>query len=141
MSNEVNETQRQITIQQELVIVQLLAGQTQTVAAVEVGVAKETVTRWMTGDANFVAALNAGREELWRSNMDWLRTLADQAVATVGGLLEARSEAIRLKAALAILSMVRGLAQDIGSTDPEEVQLDWAEESTSDIEKICAGLV
>ncbi len=140
MSMELNETQREITPQQEAVIILLLGGQTQTAAAAEVGIAKETVTRWVTGDANFVAALNSARRELWDSNMDWLRTLADEAVGTIGGLMNSQNETIRLKAALAVLSMVRGLSDHIGSTDPEEVKYEWARESTSDIGKICAGL-
>ena len=141
MSIERNKSQQTITTQQEAIIVILLSGQTQTAAAAEVGIAKETISRWLAGDANFVAALNSARRELWDSNLDWLRSLGDEAVATIGGLMNSHNEAISLKAALAVLSMVRGLSDHIGSTDPEEVKCEWARESTSDIGRICAGLL
>ena len=127
MSNEIKESQREITTQQELVIVKLLAGQNQTAAAAEVGLAKETITRWMTGDPNFVAALNAAREELWRSNMDWLRSLAEEAVATIGGLMDSANHAIRLKAALCVLDLAT--REPFGPTTSEEVEEGWAKDA------------
>ena len=141
MSTEINKSQQTITTQQESVITILLSGQTQTTAAAEVGVAKETISRWLASDAQFVAVLNSRRRELWNANLDWLQSLGDEAVATIGGLMNSHNETIQLKASMAVLAMVRGEAGHIGSADPEQVKLNWAQESPSDIDRMCAGLL
>jgi len=117
-----------LSAQQDQVIVLLLSGKTQREAAQDVGVAEETISRWMNNDAEFVATLNARRHELWQANAEKLRALAAQAIDTLGALLDSGDEALRLKAATAVLQELRNTQPAIGPTDPESVEVEWRRE-------------
>ena len=115
---------------QEQVITLLLAGKTQKDAATEVGVAEETVSRWMKGNADFVATLNARRRELWGANAQRLRSLAGKAIKTLEGLLESENEAMQLRAASEILKAVSlaSVEPPSSQTHPDDIKLSWHSE-------------
>ena len=113
----------QLTAQQEQVIALLLAGQTQAAAAGQVGIAPETVTRWKSGDAVFMAAYNEQRRDMWESSREKLTGLRDRAVDTVAGLLDSEHEPTRLKAALSVLDMTE--VHPGGPTDAAGVERLW----------------
>ena len=99
----------------------LLTGETITAVAGAVGVARQTVHRWLTSDPAFIAAHNAGRRELANAHAVRLLTLCGHALDVVGGALEAGD----VRAALAVLEgagMFAGSAVRVeGSDDPDEV--------------------
>jgi len=113
--------EKSITPQQEIAILELIAGKTQKEAAASAGVAPETVCRWMKRDAVFIAELNARRQDLWRAQRDALRGLVAQAVQVMGDLLKSKDERVRLQAASAILRTAREIAPK-GQTDPEMIE-------------------
>jgi len=124
MSTELKERQ-ELTAQQEQVIALLLTGTTQAAAAEQVGIAAETVTRWKSGDAVFIATYNAARQDLWQANRERLKSLRSHAVDVLAALLDSDHEATKLKAALSVLDLAAG--QPTGPTDPEAVETQWAE--------------
>ncbi len=114
-----------LSAQQEQVISLLLGGKTQREAAQEVGVAEETVSRWMNGDAEFVATLNARRLELWQANAEKLRALATKAVNTLGDLLDSEDDTLRLRAAISVLRALANVQPPAGPTDARSVENLW----------------
>ncbi len=83
----------------------MLEGKRQGEAAELAGVAPETVSRWVRGDAVFLAELNVRRAELWQSQASRLRNMAGKAVDVLEGLLadESTSPGVRLAAAREVL--------------------------------------
>lgn len=125
MSTKVKEGQ-ELTPQQEQVITLLLSGKTQKEAAEDVGMAAETVSRWMSGDAQFVAMLNLRRRELWEMNRDRLRNLAEEAITTMEDIMQTSgNDGVRLRAAMAVLQQVGQFQESAGSADPERIELQW----------------
>ncbi len=116
-----------LTVQQEGVILHVLSGATQCEAAQQVGVAPETVSRWMHNDAQFVAELNRRRRALWDAHADTLQSLAGQAIGTLEGLLNANDDRIRLAAAVAILkaTALHEAGRPSGPTDEAAIRMDW----------------
>jgi hypothetical protein len=70
----------------------------------------ESVKKWLTGDALFVATLNARRREQWEADSERLRGLAGKAVDALDQLVEHYNPSIQLRAATTILRTV-SLAQ------------------------------
>ncbi len=120
--------EKSITLQQEAVLLALLAGKTQKEAAEAAGVAPETVSRWMKRDAVFVATLNARRKDLWDAHREKLRALVGEAVAVMGDLLKSKNERVRLQAAMSILRTASDLTPE-GETGPEVVERQWEMEA------------
>lgn len=81
----------------------LLAGQTVTAAAAAVGVARETVSRWRNGDANFQAAYNAALQSAYDATAARLLDARARAVERLAALVDSKDEATALKAAAALL--------------------------------------
>jgi len=81
----------------------LLAGQTVTAAAAAVGVARETVSRWRNGDANFQAAYNAALQSAYDATAARLLDARARAVERLAALIDSKDEATALKAAAALL--------------------------------------
>ena len=112
--------------QQEQIVALLLTGSTQRDAAATVGVAEETVSRWVNHDPDFIATMNARRVDVWRGNVDRLRALTSKAIETIETVLEqSPDERVRLAAAVAVLR-AGGLAQleppAATDTTPEDVE-------------------
>ena len=89
--------------EQLAVIDALLAGHSQAEAAKLAGVAAETVSRWVRGAPAFVAELNRRRRDVWQSQAQRLRGLAGRAIDTLDSMLDSESEAMRFRAACAVL--------------------------------------
>lgn len=129
-----------LSTQQDRVICLLLAGKTQREAAQEVGIAEETVSRWVNGDAEFVAVLNARRQELWQANAEKLRALMARAIDALGDILESDDDTLRLKAAVAILRELDSTQPPMGPTDPDDVEIMWERRARiRELEHMLAG--
>jgi len=117
-----------ITGQQEQAIALLLAGKSQAETAAAVEVAAETLTRWLHGDAAFVAAYNARRLELWEANSARLRELSGKAIDTIEAILQdpGESAAVRLRAAVVVLKELGANDKPKEPTTPAEVASQWA---------------
>ena len=76
----------------------LVAGYTVTDAAKEVGVERETISRWRTGDPFFMTILSERQEMLWQASSDKLRSNAVKAAARLEKLIEHQDPEIALKA-------------------------------------------
>ena len=130
----VADDEKALTGQQEQVIALLLAGKKQRDAAESAGVAEETVSRWMHGDALFVATLNARRQDLWQATAERLLGLGGKAAATLEGLLDSESESTRLQAAKAVLK-AQGLdagGRPVAETDPQRIEREWSRAAMMD---------
>ena len=101
---------------QRLALNALIGGATMTDAARAAGVDRSTVYRWLDGVPGFVAELNRGRLEQAQTLRAELRGLATDAVRTLRELVtsDATGEAVRLRAALAVL-------QAVGADTPEAI--------------------
>jgi Homeodomain-like domain len=89
----------QITDEQRQAMYLLLQGRPDREIAEQIGVARETITRWRNHDPFFQAALNQARRELWEGAQDKLRGLIGKAVDTLEKALEENN----VKAAVEVL--------------------------------------
>lgn len=106
----------------------MLEGKRQGEAAELAGVAPETVSRWVRGDALFLAELNGRRAELWQSQASRLRNMAGKAVDVLEGLLadESASPGVRLAAAREVLKCLAlaDIGKPSGEIDAERLEYD-----------------
>ena len=123
-------TQDDLTATQQNVINLLLLGNNQRMAAKEAGVAAETVSRWKASDAAFMTVLANARRDIWDSQVQRLRNLSGLAIDTLEGLLESEVEAIRLRAAQAVLKAVA--LGDVAQPDDYTTRQDLQSRITSD---------
>ena len=122
--------QKALTGAQEKVLVAMLAGETQRAAARAAGVAPETVSRWMSGDALFVATLNQRRKDLWAANGAKLAELGAEAIGVLAELMQkGDSHSVRLRAAVAVL---RAQTVPGGETDAERIRSEWSRQAMFD---------
>ena len=127
-SSEVKESEpAELTPAQEAVIGALLDGKSQAEAAALAGVVPETVTRWKSKDALFVATWQTRRRQVWESHAQRLRNLASKALDVV----EAGLEAGDIRAAGLVLKSV-SLAE-LTIPEPETtaagVEWDWQQDA------------
>lgn len=92
-----------LTAQQAAALDMLLAGYTVTQTAESLGLARETVSRWRNGDADFLAAYNAALRSAYEASQAKLLDGRTRAIATLAGLLDGEDKGLALKAALALL--------------------------------------
>ena len=114
---------------QDRAVVALAGGATMTAAAEAAGVSRPTVYAWLDGVPEFVVELNRARAEARGAIRAELQRVATSAVATLRELIESDEtpDAIRLRAALAVLSAVGTDGPElIGSTDPAEVRREFS---------------
>ena len=127
-SSEVKESEpAELTPAQEAVIGALLDGKTQAEAAALAGVVPETISRWKSKDALFVATWQTRRRQVWESHAQRLRNLAGKALDVV----EAGLEAGDIRAAGLVLKSV-SLAE-LTIPEPETtaagVEWDWRQDA------------
>ena len=117
----------ELTPAQEAVIAALLDGKTQAEAAALAGVVPETISRWKSKDALFVATWQTRRRQVWESHAQRLRNLAGKALDVV----EAGLEAGDIRAAGLVLKSV-SLAE-LTIPEPETtaagVEWDWRQDA------------
>ena len=112
----------QLTEKQIQALDLLVTGKTKTEAAKEIGVTRETVSRWANGDPIFIAALNSMRQELHEVQADRMRQLAAEAYSALSELMGAEAPpSVRLRAALAVIEAAKDVEKRIGPTEPEDV--------------------
>src|SRR5262245_12903320 len=92
-------TDQGLTPQQTLVIGELATGKTVTQAALETGIDRVTIYRWMSRDAVFIAEYRATIKELSDGVKAAIRELAISATATLKDLLANGPPKIRLEVA------------------------------------------
>ncbi len=90
--------------QQSRAIDLLLAGKSITATAEEIGVVRETVSRWLNHDTDFQKLLFERRVEVWDGNADRMRGMLETALDELEDLIGNRNPAIRLKAIDMIIS-------------------------------------
>jgi hypothetical protein len=120
---------KQLTEQQIQVTDFLLEGKTPTEIASDVDVSVESVKKWLTGDALFVATLNARRREQWTADSERLRGLAGKAIDALDQLVEHYNPSIQLRAATTILRTVSLAQVEVPDTKVtiDDVERDWRE--------------
>jgi transcriptional regulator with XRE-family HTH domain len=111
---------------QETALLALAEGATQGEAAERAGVTRETISRWLREEPEFVAALNVVRKAVWDASIDRLRLLALKSTEVLAKLLESDDPRIRLAAAQTTLKAagLEALAAPAGKTDAEEIVLE-----------------
>lgn len=109
---------RRISDQQSRAIDLLLQGSSQTEAAAEVGVARETLNRWTRYHPGFKAAWNSRREAINKAHADRLRVLRLAALE----IIEEAIEQGDAKLALDFWRASSGAELDVvGPTDPDKL--------------------
>ena len=131
-SSEVKESEpAELTPAQEAVIAALLDGKTQAEAAALAGVVPETISRWKSKDALFVATWQTRRRQVWESHAQRLRNLAGKALDVVEKGLDAGD----MRAAGLVLKSVNlaELTIPAPETTPGEVAQDWKREEWTSV--------
>jgi len=88
----------ELTAQQQQAIGLLAGGMTVTEVAQEVGVERETVSRWKNHNTMFASLLSYQQAELWDAAADKLRASVLKAADSLDELLEHEDASVRLKA-------------------------------------------
>jgi len=89
--------------QRLVVLRELVSGSTRSEAAEAARISERTLDRW-TADASFRDELRSERRRLYSEAMDALQSATMDAVNTLRKLLNSRSEPVRGRAAVALLS-------------------------------------
>ena len=91
---------------QELALVELLSGRSVGAAAKAVGVARQTLSKWLKNDPLFIAALEAERAELRRQTSARLLKAAEKAIDALEAVAgDATAPAPRVTAARSLLEL------------------------------------
>ena len=123
--------------QQDQALCALISGQRQKEAAQLAGVAPETVSRWLSNDALFVAELHRRRQEVWDAHSERMRRLVGSALDVLEDILldpdDYHKTDLRYKAAIAVLSSagIGAALRPGGPSTPEAVEAEWQQESTA----------
>lgn len=100
---------QELNEQQLRAIELLVAGHTVTETAEEVGVARETVSRWRSQDPLFMSELSGLQDLMWEASADRLRASAVKATKALEELIEHKDPAVRLKAIALSLKSLQAL--------------------------------
>jgi hypothetical protein len=114
-----------VTPAQSLAIAALVGGSTVTEAAKKAGVSRETVSRWVHRNPEFIAELQNARAEMAAQIRCALEALGKRSVAVLQeGLENASIPGTRLRTACAVLKLLGAdRADTISPTTVEEVRL------------------
>jgi hypothetical protein len=114
----------------------LVSGGSVTNAALQAGVARETVSRWLHHDPVFIAEMHNARAELASQTRCALEALGMQAVGVlVSAVGNEFVKPWRLKAACAVLKMIGAdRAEIMRRTTAEEIQL-WLQEREAELDE------
>jgi len=83
----------------------LVAGESQESTAQAVGVARETVNRWVNGDQAFKDELGRLRADLWEECRDRLVWLSSKALDVLAELMDSGSDSVRFRVASHVLKI------------------------------------
>lgn len=109
----------QLSPQQTQALDLLLAGRTITQAAEEVGITRETLSRWRNHDPAFQAAYNASLRSSWEACQSKLLEKRIHALDRLAELVDSDNDALALRACMALLRLKAGYPG--GKTEPEEI--------------------
>jgi hypothetical protein len=114
----------------------LVSGGSVTNSALQAGVARETVSRWLHHDPVFIAEMQNARAELASQTRCALEALGMQAVGVLVSAVQGEFvKPWRLKAACAVLKMIGAdRAQTMPRTTAEEVEL-WLQERDAELDE------
>ena len=112
---------RELTIEQQRAIDELVLGKSDQEVADSVGVHQVTVTKWRNYDAHFQAALNVRRRDVFSTSADRLRSLVPVAVEVLATELSNPENSSRGQLALSVLKAIGMGAGNIGPTTPDAV--------------------
>lgn len=88
----------------------------------EIGVTRETVSRWINDNPIFIATLNEKRRELYQASQDRMLRMLDTAYDTLFELLgEDSPPTVRLRAAQTVIQMCNEIKDNVGPAEPDEV--------------------
>ena len=119
-----------LSIEQQRAIDLLMTGASDREVAEELGMARETITRWRNYHPEFQAELNRRRRALWDHGLDRLRLLFPEAVDTLRTVVKDPNNRDAVKVALEIVKMADLPESFLAHTGPkkaEEVIRDEAE--------------
>jgi hypothetical protein len=131
-----NVTPQTISPAQSAALRFLVSGGSVTNAALQAGVARETVSRWLHHDPVFIAEMHNARAELASQTRCALEALGMQAVAVlVSAVQNEFVKPWRLKAACAVLKMIGAdRAETMQRTTAEEIQV-WLQEREAELDE------
>jgi hypothetical protein len=116
---------RQLSIEQQNAIDNLLQGQSDRAVAEAVGVSRQTVWEWRNRNPVFIAELNRRRFELWDEAQERMKSLANRALDVVELQLGSGDPKASLAAAKYVLQGTQLLGETnlhiVGPTTPEGV--------------------
>lgn len=100
-----NATVRELQPEQQTCILALLEGATDQDAADRSGVSRQTVQRWKSDDALFIAKLNDARQVQWDAHRARLSALQGKALDRIAQALDSEDEGIAFKAAVTVVKL------------------------------------
>ena len=119
---------RQLSIEQENAVDNLLQGKSDRATAEAVGVSRQTVCEWRNKNPVFTAELNRRRFELWDEAQERMKSLANRALDVVELQLGSDDPKASLAAAKYVLQGTQLLGETklhiVGPTTPDDVILE-----------------
>ena len=116
----------ELTLAQEIVIDQLLAGATDAEAATAAGVTVKEIAAWRASNALFIATTNARRKAIFDARAERFRSLLPKAIDVLEKRIDSADEKVSMTAAMHVLK-VCGMTElkPSGETDPENIEETW----------------
>ena len=128
MGKEFEATPEELNALQQQAIILLASGKTNTETAKEIGVERETVSRWKNHDAMFAALLSYQQAALWDAAADKLRANALKAAGALGELLDHDDPDVRLKAIGLAYKAMGSYPKNgrVRATSVSSIERDWS---------------
>jgi len=113
-----------LSIKQEAAIDLIMAGYSDSEVAKEVGITRQTVSRWRNDNPDFIEALQMRRALMREQHMEVFSELIGRAIAVLRDALDNGDERTRLKTAMFILrvSGLQGYAKPAKEMNREEME-------------------
>ena len=113
-----------LNAKQEAAIDLMMAGMTDVEVASELGIARQSVSRWRTGNSTFIEALEMRRALMRERHMYEMSELVERAIDVVRKNLAQGDEKTQLKVAMVVLKMsgLQGYAKPTRQRDKIEIQ-------------------
>lgn len=112
----------ELTIEQQNAIELLLTGMSDRTVAEQVGVCRETVTKWRLYHPAFRAEMNRVRLEMWDCGQDRLRKLVPDALSALSDVINDPDNPNRWRAALEVVKLVEWPEKFASSCGPDTAQ-------------------
>lgn len=128
MGKEFEATPEELTALQRQAIILLSSGKTVTETAEEIGVERETVSRWKNHDAMFAALLSYQQAALWDAAADKLRATVLKAAGALDDLLDHDDPNVQLKAIAIAYKALTAYPKNgrVRSKSVSSIERDWS---------------